>query len=292
MKKIIITLAAVAAALSMASCQKEAQISGQSEIKFDITVESPGAGVDTKALKAGWEDGDIVNIWFDNSIATKPELTLTRQSGSWVASKVDDAVIAGLKASNGYIKAMWEGTNDLAGTFSTSSESTCTYFAPNNTAEAPLSRILITRTDYKYDAQTNTVSATLNMADYVGVQITVPGIKTGAWTIHCSKMNLLKHIILNSNGDWQSSSSASWDPIYGKLSDDGCVFCGGDLSFSARTEAAVYVFTLSDGTKSYKYTSESVALKPVRGSAYSYGFYAVKLPEFTSDPNCKWTIVE
>lgn len=280
MKKILITLAAVAAAFSFVSCEKETPVASRSELNFNIIVEDVDGNSDTKALKSGWADGDIINIWFEPNIGINPDLTLTRNGSEWVASKVDDAVIAGLEERNGYFKAVWEGTNNLSKTFTASSESeTVTRFSVKNTAEAPLPRVMVTRNNYTFDPSTMTVSATVSMVDYTGIQITVPGIESGSWTIKENNVETLDYFDVNSLSSITFHTSAASE-LYGAVSNGECVFVGGGLSFSARSGAKSYQFKLSDGQDTYTYSTASVALSPVRGSAYAYGFYAVKLPAF------------
>ena len=62
MKKIIIAFAALAAAFSLVSCNKEQIETPQETIKFNISVSSP-AGADTKAVKTSWNEGDKIFIW-------------------------------------------------------------------------------------------------------------------------------------------------------------------------------------------------------------------------------------
>ena len=298
MKKIFVTLAAVAAALSFVSCEKETTLPTEVDLNFNIPVEDLTTGPDTKALKPGWEDGDIINIWFDSNIGATPNMTLTRQSGSWVASKVSTSVIESLKSTGGNINAMWEGTNNLSKTFTaTTYDENTIRFVPKNTAESPMSRILTSRVNYTYDSSTKTVSSpsSISFSNYAGIQITVPGVSSGSWTISSSYLDALSYLSMNGNASWQmTTAKTAVTPIYGGLASDGYVFVGGQLTFAARTGAVAYTFTLTNGANTYSYTSAEVALSPVSGGSMSYGFYAVILPELqlesdgTVSAGCKW----
>lgn len=65
MKKIIIALAAVAAAFCLASCSKEPLAEQPAaDIKLDIRVAGFDESPATRAVKTSWVNGDKIIMWF------------------------------------------------------------------------------------------------------------------------------------------------------------------------------------------------------------------------------------
>ena len=108
MKKTILSILAVA--LAFVACNKietPADKSG-SKITFDFTVENIIA--ETRAAKAGWENGDKINIWFDDAKSGTPDLVLTYNGSAWIAGELRKG--AELKET-GKIRYFYESGNDL-----------------------------------------------------------------------------------------------------------------------------------------------------------------------------------
>ena len=82
--------------LSVLSCSKIDNVPTYEDINFNITVCNPDAEPSTKALKSGWVSGDVLNIWFNTHVEYIPNLTLTYNGSTWVASKVSTAILDGL----------------------------------------------------------------------------------------------------------------------------------------------------------------------------------------------------
>ena len=76
MKRIIIAFAAIAAAFSLVSCNKEQIEAPSTELKLNIKVANLDGSADTKAVKTGWVAGDKLNIWFDETNYTNPDLVI------------------------------------------------------------------------------------------------------------------------------------------------------------------------------------------------------------------------
>ena len=125
MKKTLTLLWMAAAFLAAASCSKsemdiqeadipEAVIPPSVEsvdsVKVNISVSS--LTPDTKAVKKGWEKGDILNVYLnDNKNIITPDFTLTYDGSSWKASALDASVAARLKTSGGTLYGFWEDSN-------------------------------------------------------------------------------------------------------------------------------------------------------------------------------------
>ena len=117
MKQISFIAVAVAALSIFASCDKD-QIIPEEKTTTKITVDFKIDDLtpDTKALKQDWEDGDKINIWFNDVSSPNysywkqaPHLVLTRSAGAWVSSEVDETLLA----SSGTFNAVYESSNAL-----------------------------------------------------------------------------------------------------------------------------------------------------------------------------------
>ena len=116
MKKTLTLLGMAAALWAATSCSKsemdiqEPEIPSATEsVKVNISVSS--LTPDTKAVKTGWESGDIFNVYLDDATNCVPDFTLTYDGSSWNASTLDDTVVARLKTSGGTLRGFWEGSN-------------------------------------------------------------------------------------------------------------------------------------------------------------------------------------
>lgn len=109
MKKISILLAIAALVAGAASCNKIENNNVDSGIKVNIAVSDLTPG--TKAIKSGWSDGDIINVYLNDATSYVPDFQLTYSGGNWGASTISDAVVARLQPSGGTLQGFWEGSN-------------------------------------------------------------------------------------------------------------------------------------------------------------------------------------
>ena len=126
MKKTLTLLWTAAALLAAAaSCSKKEMDTQEPEAPSAESVESvkvnisvSGLTPDTKAIKKGWESGDIINVYLDDYCGAKsdliPDFTLTYDGSSWKASDLKAEATARLKAS-GTLKGFWEASNSCFG---------------------------------------------------------------------------------------------------------------------------------------------------------------------------------
>ena len=115
MKKIYIVLAGLAVVLGSACCNK---IDDGKDVKSqDVTIDINVAELNpsTKAIKTGWANGDIINVYLSDAESYVPDFTLTYNDEKWTASAMTDEVKARLKSS-GRIKGFWEASNTAATT--------------------------------------------------------------------------------------------------------------------------------------------------------------------------------
>ncbi|MBE6216730.1 MAG: hypothetical protein E7124_01660 [Bacteroidales bacterium] len=115
MKKIYIVLAGLAVVLGSACCNKIED--GKDVMSQDVTIDINVAELNpsTKAIKSGWANGDIINVYLSDATSYVPDFTLTYNDEKWTASAMTDAVKSRLQAS-GRIKGFWEASNTAATT--------------------------------------------------------------------------------------------------------------------------------------------------------------------------------
>jgi hypothetical protein len=189
MKKIAIIAAAVAALFLLVSCNKEPLMTLETKptkVTVDITVAD--LAPETKALKADWEDGDKLNIWFNGVSAPNynywkqaPHLVLTRMSGTWVSSEVDEALLS----ASGTFNVIYESSNSL---FVSAINNDRVYF-PDGTSFQFSGHTTITKTvnvpivckrkavPYSYDSGTKKISGTISSWDRSSrLQVVVSGL--------------------------------------------------------------------------------------------------------------------
>lgn len=131
MKKIYL-IAAAAIVSSAVACNKAEvgepgkkdegrEVSAETPIKVNIRVSDLAS--DTKAVKSGWEDGDIIHLWLDNSVFDDYSNKFNRFSGNDFPLKYDkskdewtfqgDINEVLLKESGGFIRGFYESSNQL-----------------------------------------------------------------------------------------------------------------------------------------------------------------------------------
>lgn len=100
MKRIIIAFAAIAAAFSLVSCNKEQIEAPSTELKLNIKVANLDGSADTKAVKTAWVAGDKLNIWFDETNYTNPDLVIKYDGSEW--KKDATASVSGKEPAAGF----------------------------------------------------------------------------------------------------------------------------------------------------------------------------------------------
>lgn len=188
MKKTSI-LFAVVALVASAACNKVQQAETPS-VKVNITVQELDPG--TKAVKTKWEDGDIINVFFQGTSSTTPDFTLTRDGSSWKASTLSDEVIATLEANPaGKLKGFWEASNGTGGW--TMNDNMTIAWSPREQYRneaydfTPYLTTYFNEIDYSYTS--GTLTANISGWNYAtNIQIVVTGIpeEPGNYTLGAS----------------------------------------------------------------------------------------------------------
>ena len=107
-------MAGLAVVLGSVSCNKiNDEGVNAPDVKININVAELNAP--TKAIKTGWANGDVVNVYLSDATSYVPDFTLTYDGSAWTPSELADDVKARLQ-SNGTLKGFWEESNTAATT--------------------------------------------------------------------------------------------------------------------------------------------------------------------------------
>ena len=269
MKKIIIAFAALAAAFSLVSCNKEQIETASTDLKLNIKVANLDGSVDTKAVKTGWESGDKINIWYEGNAQRDPDLVIKYDGSEW--KKDESATVSGNKpAASGSIFYAYEGGNDL----SKYTGSGNTYYGIN---------LIYGDNYYKHTPYTytdGTFSTNIeNWTPATEFQVVVTGIDPAKYELKCS--NLMQILGFGVAGKSLYTANVGYDKyVPGVANDDGAAFYY--KTAKDRTAAASYVFTLKNTE-----TNEEMTYT-VTGKTHMQGtFTAIKIAAskfFGSDP--------
>ena len=165
-------MASAFAALAFVSCNKEEAKTTQ-ELTYKFTIgEKPGYGVDSRAVKTGWEEGDKIYIVFDDNtpVALSDFMIIQYQSGNWNVVQQP----AHAPSASGTLDALFYNGPTTNMNF------------PSGKAEFrdAVNLPLILTENRSYTVSGNVVSGTIDM--YVpgeSVQICVTGLPDSEWKI-------------------------------------------------------------------------------------------------------------
>ena len=236
MKKIIIAFAALAAAFSLVSCNKEQIETPSSALKLNITVADIG-GAATKAVKTGWVTGDKINIWYDSNVTANPDLVIAYDGTAW--SVDESATVSGaVPAASGNLKVVYVCGKTLASDFS-KNDLTSVFNSPflmftlktstdekiegvNYAYDIPL--ISLGSTTYTYDENTLTASIDSWSLDKVNnCQTVITNLPEGQWFLRCDKLMPRRSFVLNEN-DFSASNPNPNEYVCPVDNEDGKAF--------------------------------------------------------------------
>lgn len=269
MKRIF--FAASAILLFFAGCTKVSSSLDEQDIKLEFTVaERPDFGVQTKAVKSGWEEFDEIRVilsvddmgndyftdqYGDNSVG------IIRYNGKWKEGDIENIHVS----STGYYNAIYhKGSVQLSDA---------------NSGGANLSKYkggeyLTATGTYQYSDGVLKLSPIVMERPEDLIQISVKDLskETGDWTLtvtgvfHGNELTGLQHLSAGSIG--LDSQGNVTNESYSTINAQG-VKCGDDLAFCFRAGAnpgtKVYTFTLSNGVQGYTY-QKTTSIK--QGNAY------------------------
>ncbi len=224
MKQFIIIL--LASAVSMVACTKEIvqpekEFEDITAITFNLTAQHPEEAA-TKAVKSGWEDGDVVFVFF-SGVAAPKYLKMSYNQGIWTSTEMDGDTPGSLGLANGNSGTMravfLPFGNNLSVTVSESrfvfSEIQYTYYL---TATLP------------YTVTDNTVSGAFDMqipTNYVQLYITDAEAVDNAYTLGCDAVIPTGIAYINTNGSITETSDKTYaDDMPGYAYKGGYLFSG------------------------------------------------------------------
>ena len=180
-----ILTAAALAAFAIVSCNKESVPAETPALKFNFTVSDPPGG--TRAIKQGWENGDVINIWFDTNVSKEPDMNIVYRDGEWVSSEVRAEIAKNLK-EEGRLKYFWEGSNSWD-TWVQAYYGATSYKPADGKGYPLIVNETGTSADkvYHFDKATNTITATLKWQYCTNIQVVVEGITPeDGYKLQCS----------------------------------------------------------------------------------------------------------
>ena len=225
MKKIY---AIIAAAAALVACTKAEEVSTpeiaedqNSEITFNVNVGD--FEPQTKAIKTGWEDGDVINLWFNDDIQEVPDLKMTYSNGKWTYGTLREGAYFN---DSGYIKAIYESFNDLSNYRYDSG-----YFYTNHDDGAKIytrhPMVLYTK-QHTYTCSSNTVTADISdeWTFQSKIQIVVTGLdgdKAENYVLHCPQLRPINAFGLTERNATVSKGE-SGSKVTGVKNADGVAF--------------------------------------------------------------------
>ena len=273
MKNINILLATLAMLVATVSCNNDDKIQTEEpgvpagSIRVNISISDLQST--TKAVKTGWANGDIINIWFDKHAYQTPDLTMTYNNGAWAASEISNEIAAQLKA-NGTLWGFYEASNSAttAWTFDDDGipgEGACFITPGSNWLDGTKGYLTVDFNNLSYTFDGTTLSAKLDNWNYgTDFQMVITGLdQTKTWIMR-------SYEVKNWYGKTQSfygedyETGYSWyriggsdKPIIGMPNADGLAFYG-RLTTQA-TNLREYIFTLYNTTDYIAYTFTKTA---------------------------------
>ena len=258
-------------------------------LSIDISVNQDGP--DARAVKTGWEEGDIVHIYFGvNDVGVggnaMDHLTMTYSGGEWsysdLSTKLENAL---LNQRTGYIYGLYLPVGEPANEYHTFDADQQLWLKLSNGSDTVvgISYAGSSGTDeYSIDANDKlTATMTLSVPDDF-VQFFIPGIEDA--TNYEFTCNQLKSFVPNSI-TWGTSgfSMSVWDRNYGlplkgyiyeKDNQKGLVVCG---KISKPGQSADYTFTVRNTNGTSGTGDDYVFTKSYTGKTLN-AKDAVKLP--------------
>lgn len=244
MKKIIILC--IAALFAVVSCNKEKVEPNQelTQITFNLNASHPDEADATKAVKTGWEEGDVIFVFFSGTAAPK-YLEMKREGGAWVFESKNGLALR--NGTKGTMRAIYlpfgsDVTVGKDGYNYTFSRTDYTYYL---TATLP------------YTVEGGVVSGTFNMSWPIGfVQFSMPitdGINTffreGAGQYTLSESHITPTGIASISSDCSTINHSTRTPAEGMVGyyygtgSDKCILFSGVLAAGARGTEIPYAFT-------------------------------------------------
>ena len=244
-------------------------------IRVNITV--GGMQHSTKAVKTGWENGDIIHVYLDDNDTKNSDFDLTYDGTKWNASALSDAVVARLKATGGKLHGFWESSNSASTWYNTDEYALFTPdYDKRGTTGIEMPRIIKFQ-NISYSVSSNTLNANINSWEYVtNIQIVVSGI-SGSYTMYCDDFYNIDVLAF----DFGTTITYNlWGPgdsdgrIRGTVNDDGLAFHG-QMAWK-KTAGSNMTLYLVDNTTGVTYSFTKSLTADISSGGNS--FTAIKVP--------------
>ena len=285
MKKIYMILAVVALVGAAAACQKNEVTAPETQpvaqnVTVNITVSS--LTPDTKAIKTGWEAGDILHVYLDDATTYEPDFDLTYDGFIWSSSILATEVLARLKTSGGYLHGFWEDTNICMSNASWDKYSNFIEFPGHDDSATTgvYGHLIADFSNIPYTYDSGIITANINSWRFrTDLQVVITGITftPGKYTLYSDAINNMNMITVNEGtpvGSYASYTDTGKD--YGRIAgiknDDGVAFIGA-ISTTSSTD---YVINLKDNETGVVYTFEKKSM--ALSSDSNTKVVAIKIP--------------
>lgn len=239
MKKTLL-FAGIAAAALLASCTKEL---APVETSFDpgsiiVNLKVSALGGDTKAVKAGWAAGDVIDIWYDNNTQKAPDLVVKYDGSAWAAD--GSATLSGnAPAASGTLNAVY---------FAAANQSDYTWDGASANAPKQDGKVVSDLVAYSqkmaYTYAGSTLSAALGSWKFLAntqIVMTGTGLNAADWALKCDNLKAASGFAFADGGIAEGTSTLG-DFVLGQTNADGIAFY-----FVADSDASKdYAFTLLD----------------------------------------------
>lgn len=275
MKKICIIMAGLAVLLGSASCNKVNDKEVKTpDVKIEINVAELGAT--TKAVKSGWENGDVINVYLSDATSYVPDFTLTYDGSTWVASELTDEVVARLETA-GTIKGFWEASNTAATTGGDWDRfNNYIFFNHEYEDSAGVKDYLTAYFSAYYLYEDGMLSAEISDWKFPNglMQIVVTGLEHDEFCMIQSSIQVFNMYDITVDEIFPSRYAVT--RIAGVDNEDGLAFVGClNSSVYKNDNFTISLFDLRDGNKEY------VFAKTLISDLYDYqsaSIYAIKIP--------------
>lgn len=289
MKKTIL-FAAVLAALSFVSCQKDKEadiVAPAQDININITVadfdapEANGTMHAPAAIKTGWTNGDKINIWFDEvpKGAATPDLVLTYNGSAWNASSLNNTPNA-----SGVMHVVYEGYNDWSKYRHTNNYLYCKTeqyirdWDSEGSGYAHATPLTVVKNNISYTYASNTLTASISGWDVLSkIQIVVTGLtpsEANNYALGATNLQDMGCVYVDGANGFSQSGYGMGTKSLGVSNEDGVAFY-----FSALNGAGSptdITFELIDNTgskKHYAVTNKTINYGGVVGIKLAYSSF-------------------
>ena len=213
---------AIIAAMGMslfAACNKvEYEVPDtESKLSFDITVGD--LDPETRAVKKGWEEGDVLYLWFVPFTQTEPDLTLTFDGKNWKAGSLRKGCEIGEKGTFNVVYSGNKGVPSYHATLSGgvlyyanySKGSSVEYVDGNASYHVTKADLQACCESIEYTVSEDQLKASISgwklLTDF---QVTLTGVPVGEYALRCSaKVSSSRAYIVSREGFKISGNSVS-----------------------------------------------------------------------------------